>query len=295
MKLLSSCKDSCTALSRLAVTLALSSAILSPQAAPLRGQAPLTTGPPTVPPKQIVAEAASHEVDFLHYGPPYVRYRMHVIDAKGDQVRDVIQSHDGAVARLILRDNRPLTSEEDAAERDRLQAMIDSPATYLKHAKGDATGKRVAIDLIRLIPDAMIYTYVPSAATEIVIDFKPDPAWLRPTMTSDALTGVEGRMRIDAKTHILIAIEAHIFRGVNFGFLIAHIDPGGTLTMQQSEVAPNKWFFAHFVEHLTVRVPLIFKTIRENNDVTSSNFTSVSPMPFQDAIHVLLATPLPSH
>ena len=102
-------------------------------------------------------------------------------------------------------------------------------------------------------------------------------------------------MWVDTKSHTLIAIDGHIFRGVNFGLLIAHIDPGGTLTLQQSEVAPNKWFFAHFVEHLTVRVPLIFKTIHENTEVTSSDFTTVNPMTFQDAIRTLLATPQPTH
>jgi hypothetical protein len=299
MEPLSSHSGSRIALRTLAAALTLSIATPCPLATPLKAQGP----PSGVPPKQIVAEAAEKEVKFLHYGPPYVRYRMHVIDAKGDQVRDVIQSQDGAVARLVARDNRPLTVEEDAAERSRLQAMIDSPATYLKHARGDASGKKVAQDLIRLMPDAMIFTYteaqpqraVAGSAAEIVIDYKPDPAWSPPTMTSSAFTGLEGRLWIDAKTHTLLAIEGRIFRGVNFGFLIAHIDPGGTLSMQQSEVAPNKWFFAHFVEHLTVRVPLIFKTIHENTEVTSSDFTNVNPMPFQDAIRMLLATPLPSH
>jgi len=41
-------------------------------------------------------------------------------------------------------------------------------------------------------------------------------------------------------------------------------------------------------------VPLIFKTIHDNSDVTSSDFTTVNPMPFQDAIRMLLATPLPN-
>jgi hypothetical protein len=282
-----------------AVTLTFCIATLCPFATPVRAQAPL----PSVAPKQIVAEAAEQEVQFLHYGPPYVRYRMHVIDGKGDQLRDVIQSQDGAVARLIARDNRPLTAEEDVAERDRLQAMIDSAGTYLKHAKEDASGKKIAVDLIRQMPDAMIYTYTDGQpqragagnAAQIVLDCKPNPAWSPPTMLADALTGVEGRMWIDAKTHTLIAIEGHIFRPVTFGFLIAHIDSGGTLMLQQSEVAPNKWFFSHFVEHLSLRVPLIFRTIHENRDVTSSDFTTVNPMTFQDAIRTLLATPLPAH
>jgi hypothetical protein len=285
------------------VALALSLISHCPAAAP-RTDAQ-TTGTFSIPAKQIAAEVAEHELKYLQYGAPFVRYQMHTVDAKGEQIRDVIQSKDGAVARLISRDNRPLTPDEDAAERARLQAMIDSPATYLKHARGDSTGKKTASDIIKLMPQAMIYTYVEgqpqrvvpgrnSADPEIVIDYKPDPAWSPPTMASEALLGLQGRMWVDAKTHALVAIDGNIFRAVNFGFFVAHIYPGGTLSLEQAEVVPNKTFFTHFVQHLTLRVPLIFKTIRENSDVTSFGFTQVPPMTYQEAIHELLASPLPT-
>ena len=42
---------------------------------------------------------------------------METINEKGHQVRDVIESKDGTVARLILKDGKPLTPEEDKGER----------------------------------------------------------------------------------------------------------------------------------------------------------------------------------
>ncbi len=39
----------------------------------------------------------------------YLRYRMETVNEKGNQVRDVIESKDGTVARLILKDGKPLT------------------------------------------------------------------------------------------------------------------------------------------------------------------------------------------
>jgi hypothetical protein len=113
-------------------------------------------------------------------------------------------------------------------------------------------------------------------------------------MAADALTGLEGRMWVDARTHSVVAMDGNIFRAVNFGFLVAHIYPGGTLSLEQAEMVPNRWFFTHFVEHLTVRVPLIFKTIHQDSDVTSSNFSEVTPMSYQDAVRLLLSTPLPT-
>jgi hypothetical protein len=50
-------------------------------------------------------------------------------------VRDVIESKDGTVARLIMKDGKPLTEEQDKDERERLNDMIASPAAYFKHVR----------------------------------------------------------------------------------------------------------------------------------------------------------------
>ncbi len=72
----------------------------------------------------------ANELIVLNHPGSYLRYRMHIHDEKGEQVRDVIESKDGTVARMIQKNGRPLTPEEDQAERDRLNAMIASPAPF---------------------------------------------------------------------------------------------------------------------------------------------------------------------
>ena len=160
--------------------------------------------PMAVPAQQWAAEAAKNELKSLEYDHDFMRYRMHIVDAKGDVVRDVIESKDGPVARLILKDGRALTADEDAAERERLQAMLDSPAAYAKHVKNEANGKKQGGEMLRALPTAMIYSYAPGqpqrehraqgAAPEIVLDYRADPAWTPPSMVSEALTGLEGRV-----------------------------------------------------------------------------------------------------
>ena len=39
--------------------------------------------------------------------------------------------------------------------------MLSSPSEFARHIHSDVTGKKLAIDLIRLMPDAMTYTYAP--------------------------------------------------------------------------------------------------------------------------------------
>jgi hypothetical protein len=272
--------------------------------APLRARAQIgvQAGALSIAPKQWATEAAQNELGVINYGHLYLRYREHTKDAKGDHIRDVIESKDGTVARMVMKEGRPLTSEEDSFEHDRLQAMLDSPGAFAKHVKGDATGKKLGADMMKLLPDAMIFTYTPGqpqrpghtgVPDDIVLDYKPNPDWKPPSTASEALTGIEGRVWIDPQTQHLTRMDATVFRGINFGLFLAHIYPGGHLTFEQGAATGQRWIFTRFTEHVEVRV--IFKAIREDTEIEASDFSPVPAMSYQEAIHTLLATPLPGH
>lgn len=227
---------------------------------------------------------------------------MHVVDAKGDRVRDVIETEDGSVARLVLIDGKPLTEDQDKAERQRLDAMLQSPSDYYKHVKNDSSGKKIADSLLRLMPDAMIFTYAPGqpqtgknpGAAEVVFDYEPNPKFVPPTTAAEALKGLKGRVWIDTKAKSLVRMEGTVFQGVNFGWgMLAHVYPGGKLSIEQTDAGNGRWIFTHFTEQLTVRA-LMVKTLKIDTTVDASNFASVPPMRYQDAIHLLLTTPLPA-
>ncbi len=269
------------------------------------GAAGSANGPLSVAPKQWATDAALNELKVIDYGRSYLRYRERTRNVHGDLTRDVIESKDGTVARLILKEGRALTTEEDAAEHDRLQAMIDSPSAYAKHVKSDASGKKMGADLIKLMPDAMIFAYTPGQPQragreihpddppEIVMDYKPNPAWTPPNTTAEALVGIEGRVWVDARTHFLTRMEGTVFRPVNVGWFLAHIYPGGHLTFEQTQVHDQRWIFTHFTEHIDLRV--LIKNLKEDSDIEASNFSQVPEMSYKDAIHMLLATPLPKN
>lgn len=257
--------------------------------------------PLAVPAQRWAADAARNELKVLEYDGTYLRYRMHVVDAKGDVVRDVIESRDGPVARLILKGRRPLTADEDAAERERLQEMVDSPDAYARHVKNEQAGKKQARQVIEALPQAMLFTYAPGQpqrehhalgeAAEVVVDYKPNPNWTSPSLASEALTGMEGRAWIDPATHTVTRLEARVFRSVNIGLgLLAHVYPGGHAEFDQARISGDRWIFTHFVEHATVRA-LMLKTIKQDTEVQASNFSPVPGMNYRDAIRLLLGTP----
>lgn len=258
-----------------------------------------------VPARTWAVDCASNEALVIQHPFSYIRYRLHIVDEKGDRMRDQIETPQGSVARIIQRNGRPLTPSEDAAERQRLNDMLASPARFASHIAHDQNNKQLGSHLLRLVPDAMIWSYAPGqpqlpnqpagSPALVVLDFKPDPTWSAPTFESEPLTGFEGRVWIDPGTRRLVRLEGDIFHAVNIGWgLLAHIYPGGTVTLQQIDLGNQRWIVQHVLEQLTVRA-LMVKTVKLPLVYDTADYQIVPSMSYQEAIKILLDTPLPTH
>jgi hypothetical protein len=249
-----------------------------------------------------IEAAAKNEASIIqNQGTTSACYRVRKVDAKGDTTREVIESRQGSVARLVERDGKPITAAEDAAERDRLQATLADPEGFLRHHKRDSTSRDNALELVRLMPTAMIYSYAPGQPQpkgaqnrQIVIDFHPNPTFHPPTMLADLLTGLAGRFWIDSKTQRLTRAEASVLHPVNFGWgIVGRIFPGGTIAFEQADAGGDRWVYSHLDQHLTVR-ELMVKTVAVNAEMNAWDFHVLpNPVSFQDAIRMLLAEKIP--
>jgi hypothetical protein len=257
---------------------------------------------PVGQPRSWAQAAATNELHIIDDdGKAPLRYRVRKIDAHSDTTRLIIETRQGDVARLIERNGQPLTAVEDTAERERLNAILQSPSDFIKHHKRDNSTRADVMQLVSLMPQAMIYTYVPgqpqpqsATSAQVVIDFRPDPAFHPPSMLADLLTGLEGRMWIDADSKRVTRVEGQIIKTVNFGFgIVARISPGGTIEFEQTNAGENRWVYSHLVENFSVRAMMV-KTIPENTRMNASDFHLLpAPVTFQEAVHLLLATPIP--
>jgi hypothetical protein len=245
--------------------------------------------------------AAKNELAIIQDDIHPMRYRMRKVDRKGDTTREVIESAQGNVARMVERNGKPLSAEEDAAERGRLNDILKSPADFLKHEERGSAGRNYTVQIIKLMPSAMLYTYVPgqpqppsSTSRQIVIDFRPDPSFHPPTMISEVLTGLAGRAWIDARTKTPTRIDGHILRPVNFGWgVVAKIYPGGSIELEQTLIDGKRWAYSRLDENLTAREMMVH-TVTDKTQMNAWNFELLrAPMSFQDAVHALLAMPVP--
>jgi hypothetical protein len=271
--------------------------------AALPGQSAMAADPPllSIPARAWAVAVATNEIQIINHPSSYLRYRQRLIDSKGDETRDVVETRDGTVTRLILRDNRPLTAEEDKTERDHLTNLMRHPGDFSKHAKAQQANKKIAVDLIQLMPDAMLFSYAPGqpqtpnrSATQVVLDFVPNPGFHPPNLYSEGMVGLRGRIWIDARSRELVRIEGQIFQSINWGWgVLAHIYPGGTVDLEQTAVSGARWNMTQFHEEVTVKA-LMVKTLKVHAEGQTFAFQALpGPMDYTDAIRMLLDTPLP--
>ena len=267
------------------------------------GAATLDSQPPNPPgtPKSWAEAAVRNQLSIIQDDGHPIRYIVRVVNRKGDTTREVIESVQGNVARLIQRDGKPLTAKEDAEERSRLNGILASPGDFLKHEQRNGPGRNYALQVIKLMPSATLYSYTPgqpqppgASSPQVVIDYKPDPAFHPPTMVSELLTGLAGRVWIDARTGIMTRMQADVIRPVNFGWgFVARVYPGGHIEVEQTLVVGRRWAVAHVDSNVTVR-EMMLRTVNDKTKMNAWNFQMLpAPMPYQDAVHALLAEKIP--
>ena len=273
---------------------------------------PLSTqaaGPPTqtrpkpldlklIDPRALVQHALANEAEMLDHQGSYLRYQMHRVDQKGDVLRDVIETRDGTVARLRARDGKPLTQEQDQAERDRLNGLLEHPDEFARHHKRDQAEKDRARDLVKQAPDAFLYSFVnpqspaPGSAPgqqQVEIEFKPSPSFKAANIEGELLHSIEGHIWIDPAQQQIVRLEIHVAEDVALGWgLLARVYKGGTLTLQQTPVDQQRWMMTQMDEHVTGKA-LMVKNINISGKQEAANFQPVpGSLTYQDAIKLLL-------
>ena len=259
---------------------------------------------PETPARSWAVDCANNEALVIQHSDSFLRYRLHAIDEKGDRLRDQIETPEGSVARLIKIDGRPLTPAEDAAERQRLNDLLASPASFTRHVSREQENRQMGVRLLKLMPDAMQWSYTPGQPqlpsqppgdpAMVVLDFKADPAWSPPNFESEFLSGLEGRIWIDSRTRRMVRLQTDLVRPVNIGWgFVAHLYPGGSATLQQANVGGQRWIVEHIVEQFDLRA-LLVKTVHEHMVYDTADYQPVPAMSYQQAIKILLDTPLPT-
>jgi hypothetical protein len=197
------------------------------------------------------------------------------------------------VARLVSLFDKPLSPADEQTEEARLNALLSDPNLQRHRKQGEEGDMAIVLRLLRMLPDAFLYTYAGSASgptgTVEKFTFRPNPNFDPPDFETQALTAMTGVLTIDAAQERVTRLEGHLEQDTDYGLgILGKLDKGGSIVIEQADVGGKLWRIARFQMQMNLRI--LFRT---KNIDTTEEMTQYAPVPanidYRQAIQMLRA------
>jgi hypothetical protein len=257
------------------------------------GQPPMQDQLPT--PEQLVDYALANELRAAQDASHPMRYLLRKSSPRLTTAKEIVETRDGAVARLVAINDQPLSAADAQKEQDRLNALLADPdlQRHRRHSEQVDTGR--ALKVLRALPQAFLYQHIGSADTAAgrmeKFSFRPNPAFNPPDLETEVLTAMSGEMWIDAEHARVTRLEGHLDQDVGFGWgILGLLHKGGWIVIEQANVGMGQWRTVRFQMQMSARVFLSTRVYDMTED--ESQFSSVpAGMSYVQGIEMLLAEP----
>jgi hypothetical protein len=203
-------------------------------------------------------------------------------------VKLVVETPDGTVSKLILLNGQPLTAQQQAQDDTRMESILTDPSVVARQRKNSAHDDQQSVSLMKMLPNAFIWTYTGESNGEIHLAFKPNPAFQPPTFASRIFAAMAGEAVVDAAQKRVKVLSGTLIQTVEFGWgIFGKMDKGGTFRVVRSQVAPGIWEITETHVHIQGHM-LIFKSINEQEDEVSNDYKKTpASMTLREAIDKL--------
>lgn len=266
------------------IGLVLSEAVLS---------ASLQASAPTLQGQTLVDTALANELRAVQDLSHPMRYLLRKSSPRLTTTRQIYETREGGVARLIATADTPLSATDEQKEQARLAALANDPARQ-RHRKQseDADRARVA-KVLRLLPNAFLYQYAGTASTADgaveKFTFRPNPSFSPPDIETQVLTEMAGEIWIDVAQRRVVRLEGHLQEDVDFGWgILGRLYKGGWIRIEQTNLGGGQWRIARFQMVMNARV--VWKTRNFDTIEEESQFAPLPPsLTYKDAIAMMRA------
>jgi hypothetical protein len=243
----------------------------------------------------LVARALDTEVRSARDLSHPMRYRLRKSSPRLTTAKEIAETRDGDVARLVAINDQPLSQAEEQQEQARLDALLSDPSRQRHRKQSEESDTGIVLKLLRMLPQAFLYEYEGvgqgSAGTVEKFRFHPNPAFSPPDMETQALTAMIGEIWIDAAQERVTRLEGHLQRDTNYGWgILGKLDKGGWIVLEQADVGAGQWRIVRF--QLKMELRILFKTKYFDS---VQEMTQYAPIPagldYRQAIQMLRGGP----
>jgi hypothetical protein len=192
-----------------------------------------------------------------------------------DLVKLVIESPTGNLSLTIQDHGRPPGAPEHQADLNRIQRMLNDPSFRTQQKKNEQHDGQQASDMLKMLPDAFVWTIVNRSDGNITLSFHPNPQFSPGSMNAKVLAAMSGTLVVNEKAMRLKSLRGHLDNPVQFAWgLLGHLNAGGTFRIERADVGDGSWQITEMHVHISGHA-LFFKTIGDQEDEVTSDYHRV--------------------
>ena len=177
--------------------------------------------------------------------------------------KEICETKDGEVARLIAINDKPLSAAEAQKEDARLNALAGDSGKQRRRKQAEDEDAGRVMKVLRALPTAFVYQYAgpgegPTGKVEM-FTFKPNPSFSPLDLETQVLPAMTGEIWIDAAHQRVVLLEGHIQHDVDFGWgILGRLNKGGWIAIEQADVGQGQWRIVRLKMAMSGRV--VWKT-----------------------------------
>ncbi len=227
-----------------------------------------------------VERALANELRAAQDASHPMRYKLRKTSPRLSTVKELVETKDGLVARLISVNGEPLSASAEKKEQDRLDALLRDPGKQRHRKQSEDQDAERALKVLRALPTAFVYQLAADSESAaqpgaiVKFAFRPNPSFDPPDLETQALAAMAGEIWIDRTQERVTRLEGRLQHEVDFGWgIIGRLNKGGWIVIEQAEVSPQEWRTVHFQMQMSGR--LLFKTRIFDTEEQESDFAPV--------------------
>lgn len=172
-------------------------------------------------------------------------------------------------------DGHPATERERDRARKQNEELVSNQQLRKKKRKQIDEDSAKAKSLLKILPDAFLFTPVGHEDGMTILKFRPNPNYHPTSDEAKVFHAMAGTLFINDKEKRLEKLTGELTHNIDFGWgILGKIHKGGTFEVVQSQVAPGDWELTLLDVHISGKA-LFFHTISEQQHETMTNFKPV--------------------
>src|SRR3982750_954107 len=146
------------------------------------------------------------------------RYRDAGQKPEGMFVYVVVETDHGSVRKKIQQDGRPLDSVGLNEEMQRIESFVHDPSQQARQRKDSEQDDKRAENMLRLLPDAFLWSNKNDGADSVTLAFTPDPNFVPSSMEARVFAAMAGEIVVSKPGNRIQTIKGKLIREVKFGY-----------------------------------------------------------------------------